>query len=339
MNTQERHSATANSALSGATGWIINDGKAGMVVQTSGVADALGLQTRHLTVSPTGIWRILAPWGPVNPSERFGQPGANFAPPWPDIAIATGRAAIPYVRAIKKAAAGKTFTVVLQDPKTGPATADMIWVPAHDKRRGPNVFTTLTAPHSMSSASLAKRAATPPAEIASLPTPRVALILGGKNAVYKFTDDDDIRFERAIASLRQCGASFMITPSRRTHQRLIQAATRATEGAPRILWDGTGENPYPDFLANADLLIVTADSVNMCGEACATGKPVFVFTPSGGSAKFERFHAGLAKHGATRPLPESFDALPSWTYEPLHSAATIAREIETRYLMQREAHP
>ena len=73
----------------------------------------------------------------------------------------------------------------------------------------------------------------------------------------------------------------MITPSRRTHQRLIAAVDAATAGAPRILWDGTGDNPYPDFLAHADALIVTADSVNMTGEACATGRPVYVFEPSG----------------------------------------------------------
>ncbi len=65
---------------------------------------------------------------------------------------------------------------------------------------------------------------------------------------------------------------------------------KATAGAPRILWDGKGENPYATFLAHADALIVTADSVNMNGEAAATGKPVYVFEPSAGSAKFRRFH-------------------------------------------------
>jgi uncharacterized protein len=97
------------------------------------------------------------------------------------------------------------------------------------------------------------------------------------------------------------------------------------------MWDGTGANPYPAFLAHADMLVVTADSVNMCGEACATGRPVYVFTPSGGSPKFNRFHAGLARHGATRPLPEAAAALESWSYEPLDSAAAIATEIERRW--------
>ncbi len=316
--------------MSGKTAWIITDGKAGMVVQAHGVADALGVDYEMKTVAPSALFNALAPWGPVNPAERFGKPGAVFAPPWPDIAIATGRAAIPYIRALKRKAGNKTFTVVLQDPKSGPGTADMIWVPAHDKRRGRNVMTTPTSPHSFSHARLTDLRANLPAEIRDLPRPRVTVVLGGKNGVYKFTEEDDERLCRSLQSLAALGASFLITPSRRTHKRLITAADKATADAPRILWDGEGDNPYPDFLAAADALVVTADSVNMCGEACATGKPVYIFTPSGGSAKFSRFHEGLSAHGATRPLPEVFQRLETWSYDPLHSAQAIAAEIAAR---------
>lgn len=318
--------------LSGARAWVITDGKMGMNVQARGVADALGLAYETKIVTPTGLARIVAPWGPVARRDRFGADGSQFAPPWPIVAIATGRAAIPYIRALKKKAGARTFTVVLQDPKTGPNVADLIWVPEHDRLRGRNVVTTLTAPHSFSRTRLAELAATVPPEIASLPGPRVAVVLGGKNAVYKFRDEDDDRFEASLRSLGRLGASFMITPSRRTHPRLLRKVDAATHSSPRILWDGEGTNPYPGFLAHADFLIVTADSVNMCGEACATGKPVFVFSPSGGSAKFSRFHEALSGHGATRPLPENFDALPAWSYEPLDSAARIAREIEERWV-------
>jgi mitochondrial fission protein ELM1 len=78
-------------------------------------------------------------------------------------------------------------------------------------------------------------------------------------------------------------------------------------------------------------LIVTADSVNMCGEACATGRPVYVFTPSGGSPKFSRFHEALSAQGATRPLPDKFTELESWDYRPIDGAQSIASEIEKRY--------
>ena len=161
------------------------------------------------------------------------------------------------------------------------------------------------------------------------------MILGGKNAVYKFTLQDDQRFADGLASLADAaggGASFMITSSRRTHARLLDAVLDATSKFQRIVYSGDGPNPYPDFLANADIVVVTADSVNMVGEATATGKPVYVFEPSGGSAKFTRFHEALRHYGATRPLPETVKTLPDWHYEPLDSAASIAREIEARWL-------
>jgi uncharacterized protein len=317
--------------LAGLTAWLITDGKAGMDVQAHGVADALGLKPVVKHVAPSGAFKFFAPYAPVAPREQFGVSGALFAPPWPDVAIATGRLSIPYLRALKRQAGLATYTVILQDPKTGSKSADLIWVPAHDQLRGANVMSTPTAPHSFTADRLAAiRAVIPPA-IAVLPGPRVAVILGGKNGIYKFTDACDDRLEVSLHALARLGVSFMITPSRRTHPRLLKAVDKATAGAPRILWAGDGANPYPDFLAHADALVVTADSVNMCGEAAATGKPVYVFTPSGGSAKFERFHAGLRDHGATRPLPAALDRLDSWSYVPLDAAQLIAAEVELRW--------
>jgi hypothetical protein len=321
--------------LQGARGWIITDGKAGMTVQARGVADALGLDYEMKNVAPSGVWRIAAPWGPVAPKERFGHAGGPFAPPWPVIAIATGRASIPYVRALRRKAGAQTYTVVLQDPKTGPSTADLIWVPEHDRRRGANVITTLTAPHSFSAARLAKLRAHLPPAIAALAPPRVAIVLGGKNGVYKFTESCDDRLASGLQSLGRLGVSFMVTPSRRSHKRLVDKVEAATRGRPRIFWDGEGANPYPEFLAHADAIVVTGDSVNMTGEACATGKPVYVFLPEGGSAKFTRFHAALASYGATRPLPAIVERLESWNYVPLDSAHVIAGEIERRWLRRK----
>ncbi len=330
-------SSAGRRPLAGASAWVITDGKAGMDVQARGVADALGLAYEMKHVSPRGVWRVAAPWGPVAPSELFGREGSKFAPPWPDVAIATGRASIPYIRKLRRMAGPRTYTIVLQDPKTGPGTADLIWVPEHDKRRGANVVTTLTAPHSFTAARLADLRSEIPPEIAALPRPRVAVVLGGKNGVYRFKESDDDRFRLALASIGAAGASFMITPSRRSHQRLIRAAEEATRDRPRILWDMTGANPYPQFLAHADVLVVTADSVNMTGEACATGAPVWVFHPSGGSPKFRRFHEALEGCGATRRLPEHAADVGNWSYDRLDAAELIAREVERRWLRRRSA--
>ncbi len=318
--------------LAGARCWIISEAKAGMDAQTRGLAEALGLAYEMKRVANTGLKVFTAPWGRVPRAIHFGEPGSEFAPPWPDVAIATGRAAIPYLRELKRRAGAAVYTIVLLDPQTGPKTADLIWVPAHDKRRGPNVVTTIASPHGFPPERLASLRSKLPDAIAALPAPRIAVVLGGKNGSYEFNPGDLARFQASLRSLAAQGVSFLITPSRRTHPELLAAVDEATRAAPRLLWDGSGPNPYPDFLAHADAFVVTADSVNMTGECCATGRPVWVFTPSGGKPKFHRFHEALRNHGATRPLPKTVEALPDWSYPPIDCTAEIAREVEKRWL-------
>ncbi len=323
--------AQSERPLAGKRAWLFTTGAAGMDVQTRGVADALGLIYEMKPMAPRGLHKLLSPWAPVAARERFGQPGSDFAPPWPDVAIGLGRLAVPYVRAVRRHSPG-TFTMMMLDTRAGLGAADVIWVPEHDPLRGPNVVTTLTAPHSITPERLAELRQSLPEDIAGLPRPRVAVILGGTNSAYTYTAANEAAFGEALRSLGALGAGLMITPSRRTHASLLSTVDSATREVPRILWDQQGANPYGRFLAHADLLVVTADSVNMTGEAAATGKPVLVFTPSGGTAKFRRFHAALHKHGATRSLTGPLQSLPAWSYEPLQSADTIAREVERRWL-------
>jgi mitochondrial fission protein ELM1 len=128
----------------------------------------------------------------------------------------------------------------------------------------------------------------------------------------------------------------MITPSRRTPPEITAFLQEATAATPRLFWSGGGDNPYPRFLALADIFIAPADSVNMTGEPCATGRPVYVFEPEGGSPKFSRFHDALRRHGATRPLPARFETIERWTYPPLNSSQTIAAEIARRWEKRRQ---
>ena len=138
-----------------------------------------GSRLRVKEVAPRGLTRLLAPWVRPGRSERIGRSGSLLGPPWPVIALATGRLSIPYIRAVKRLAGPDTFTVILQDPKTSANSADLIWVPEHDRRRGANVMSTVTAPHSFSRERLASLRAQLPPAIAALPRPRVAVVLGG----------------------------------------------------------------------------------------------------------------------------------------------------------------
>ena len=317
--------------LAGARAWIVSDGKAGHEALCLGVAEALGLAVEWKRVAPRGLWKALAPWGPVSPRERFGQPGTLFAPPWPDVALAAGRTTTPYIRALKRRAGAGTFTVILLDPGTGPGTADLFWVPEHDKRRGANVIATLTAPHTYSPARLAEIRGRPDAAIAALKTPRVAVLVGGPNERYQYPQPVIDKLADLVRSLAGLGAGLMITTSRRTPFALVAALAEVERDTGALLWTGEGPNPYPQFLAHADAFLVTADSVNMAGEAAATGRPIYIFAPEGGAAKFTAFHDALRARGVTRPAPERFTEIGQWSYPLLDAAAAIAAEIEERW--------
>src|SRR6476619_5055494 len=121
------------------TAWVLSDGKAGDELQCLGVTDALGIEPEIRRVDPRAPWRWLMPHGPVDPAERAGVPNSPIAPPFPDLLIASGRRAVSYLRRVKRASGGRTYTVYLKDPRTSAAVADLIWVPVHDRLRAPNV--------------------------------------------------------------------------------------------------------------------------------------------------------------------------------------------------------
>ena len=95
-----------------------------------------------------------------------------------------------------------------------------------------------------------------------------------------------------------------------------------------FLWDNEGANPYHAMMGLAEQIIVTADSVNMVGEACLPGVPVQVFNLRGGSAKFNRFHHALTQADMTRPF---INTLENWPTQSHNATDEIATAIKVAY--------
>ncbi len=313
--------------------WILTDGKAGDEQQCIGIAEALQIpfKIRHVRPRVPYVW--LMPYGPIDPAEKAEAPDSPIAPPFPDMVIASGRRSVAYLRAIKKASKGHCFTVFLKDPRTGATAADFIWLPEHDRLRGANVMATLVSPHRIHADRLAEARALADPRLASLGEPKVAVLLGGNSKSHHFTDTDCLLLERQLEMLTGSGASLMVSASRRTPQSLIDGVRKLVARTNGFYWDGTGENPYLAMLACAGHIVVTADSVNMVGEAAATGKPVHVFRPNGGSHKTDRFLNALAVHGALRPLTGELE---SWNYVPINPTPEIAAEIARHFSRHKE---
>ena len=308
--------------------WTVMEDVAGMASQCRGLAEALRLKPVEKKVSPRLPWLILPvdhwPW----PFLALGPRSDRFEPPWPDILISCGRKAIPFALAVKRASGGETFIVHIQNPLISPAAFDLVAAPRHDRVRGENVVPTRGAVHQVTPAKLAEAAEHFGPRLAGLNRPLIAVLVGGPNGRYSLSPEDTRVIAARVADLaRRHGGSLCVTPSRRTGRDNEAALREGLKDAPALVWDGTGENPYFGFLALADHILVTADSVSMISEACGTGKPVYVIDLPGGSRRQRRFHAALEAEGCIRRFADRLD---TWSYEPILDAALVAAEVTRR---------
>ena len=312
--------------------WVVTDGKAGMESQCRALAAALGLApvVKRIVVRPP--WRWLPPglWPSPLAALDTGRTGGDaLSKPWPDLIISTGRQTVAPVLEIKRRSGRSrpVRVVQIQNPRVAPGRFDLVVAPRHDRLSGPNVIVTLGALHGVTPEALAAAATLWAPRLRHLPRPRVAVLLGGGNRAYGLGDSEARTIAAALAALAAQGAGLMVTPSRRTPPAATQAVAAALAGSPAPVWDGSGENPYLGFLALADAVLVTADSVNMVSEAAGTSRPVHVIDLPGGSTRFRRFHRAMRDAGVTRPFA---GRLEDWTYTPPDDTARVARAVAER---------
>ena len=315
------------------TCWVLSDGKAGNENPCLGLAEAVGLAITVKRVQPRAPWSRLPPQLWFAPFKAPGPGSDPLAPPWPDLLIAAGRQSVALSIAIKRASDGRCFTVQLLDPRVDPANFDLVVAPKHDRLEGANVIATRGALNRVTPERLADAAREFEVTVAALPSPRVAVLIGGASKRHRMSAAEAAAIgDRLAAFARASGAGLMVTASRRTGDENTAVLRAKLGDVGALFWDGAGANPYFGYLALADAIVVTSDSIAMTSEACATGKPVFVIELAGGSAKFERFHDALAEAGCTRPFTDAvaIDGLESWRYTALGETASVAGEVRRR---------
>ena len=305
--------------------------------QALGLAEAIQRLSPSAAISVRRVkWRkafdrlpsaLKAPWM----LDRSSDPVFPAAgEPWPDLWIATGRAALPLSLMAKRRSAGRTFVVQTQDPRWRTGDFDLVVAPRHDRIEGANVLPITGSPHRVTPARLAEAAPAFAGRLEPLPRPRVAVLVGGRSRAHDLPEAHAAALaERIAAAAASAGGSLMLTFSRRTPEAAKMAMTARLSRLPGWIWDGTGPNPYFAFLHFADHVLVTEDSANMAAEAASTGAPVHILpmVPLKKADKFARLHADLRERGAARPFDGTLE---DWSYEPLNETERAAREILTR---------
>ena len=307
---------------------VLTDGAAGNERQAVALAGAMGLEPRIDRIA------LRAPWSWLAPHLRLGAWHALPAPlrqaidgDPPRIVIGCGRAAA-LATAVLRARTG-AFAIQVLDPRAALDAWDLVIAPAHDGLAGENVITTIGALNAVTPARLAA-AALEHAELSELPAPRTAVLVGGSTAAVAIDAAYIAGLLHALARWREReGGSFLVTTSQRTPSGVAETL-RATAGPHDRVYSGGGDgsNPYLGFLAHADRIVVTPDSVNLVSEACATGKPVYCLVREPVRGKLAAFHRALRDSGRVRALePEPGE----WTPVPLRETEAVAAEALRRY--------
>jgi len=299
--------------------WVLADPRAGTAAQALGIAERLGVPFRTIPLAWAASARLPWPWPTL--AGLTAEARAQFVPPWPNLVFSAGRRSAPVARWLRQHGAR---VVHAMRPGFCPASFDLLVIGRHDAPKpAPNILPILGAPHRISPERLAA-ARKEWAELAALPSPRVVLLLGGKVRGEGLDPHLAADLARQAAGF---GGSVLATTSRRTGAAAGQAVEEALKAVPHRLhgWGDTGPNPYPGFLAWADVVVVTGDSVSMISEALATPAPLFIAETTE-APRHRALWRSLYEAGQARP----FVAPALFSRTPLDEAARVAEEVRAR---------
>lgn len=308
--------------------WVLADDRPGNVNQCLGIAESLLVPFIKKQIVYNKFARVpnLFKWhGLWGVDEKHSD---AFQPPWPDLVISAGRKCAPIAIHIKEHASNPIRVVQLMKPDMDMDRFDLIVLPEHDGVfKQSQVISSVGAPNRITDAVLAKAESEWQPKFAHLPAKKIGLILGGSTSGSEFTDAyAELLLSRINQMALAAGAGVIVTTSRRTPESAAQMV-RTLLTCPSYIheWNDPRDNPYFGILQCSDWLVVTGDSMSMCSEACASGKPVYIYSPEGFvGGKYIKLHADLYQKGYARPFLADLQELAQWSYAPLREAERIA---------------
>lgn len=314
--------------------WVLDDPRAGTAAQAIGIAERLGRPFRRIPLS----------WGWQRRAAFLGRQGSLMgvtdravlqpAGEPPVLVVSAGRRSAPVALWLRHQY--RSRLVHCMQPGLvglfGRDAFDLLVIPAHDRPdAAPNVMPVLGAPHRVSPLALVQAELSWRERLSHLPHPRIAVLVGGPVRRVGLRPEQAHALGSTLAQLAiGVGGTIMATTSRRTGEEATDALAAGLGPAMHSLyrWGEPDENPYMGMLATADVIVVTADSISMISEACATRAPVYVAMPELGGRRHQAFVESLVQAGQVRPLLHS---LAAWERTPLDEAGRVADEIRRRF--------
>ena len=261
--------------------WVLMSPRAGDNTQLVALAEALGLPFELKRMAyRRAEWLARIPLGATLIGVDRTR-STSLEAPYPDIIFAAGRATEGVAFWIRGHLNPAVRLVYLGTPWARLDRFDLvITTPQYRLPVRSNVLHNALPLHGISPERLATAAQQWAPQLASLPEPRIAVLVGGRSGPYVFGPDSAARLaHEASDRARSLGGSLLITTSPRTSEAAAEALFKGlTVPAYCHRWQaGEAANPLHAYLALASEIIVTADSISMITEACATGKPTYLF--------------------------------------------------------------
>lgn len=312
--------------------WVIADDRAGNNNQSLGVAEALG---GDIVVKKISYNKYIRFPNFIRGSTLLGVNKCKelIDAEYPDYAIAAGRRAASVLRWIKKQSKGQTKIIQIMFPGYwGIKNYDLVILPNHDgcHLKKKNILRVVGAAHRITEERLKKEKEKWERFFEKLPRPRIALIVGGATKNKPFTVEMAKELAKQANFLKEKigKGAFLVTTSRRTGEKQTQILKDDLKG-PMFFYEWGNsevENPYFGYLALADYIIVTGDSVSMCSEACASNSPVYIYAPEKSvGKKHALLHEYLYQGQYAQPLT---DKVEKYNHHRLNVSEVIADYIK-----------
>jgi len=294
--------------------WLIDAYREGERAQVRALVQALGwpCEIKQLNYRKFDLITHLLPGGSLRGIQRASR--ESLKPPWPDVVVSCGVRNEPVCRWIRAQSGGACRYVHIGRPWADPSLFDLvITTPQYRVPIRENVVRNELTLHQVSHSRLAQGAVEWENAWQGLPRPLIAVMVGGNSGPFTLGPKAAARLGREASKLaRDLGGALLVSTSSRTSAPATAALQRALD-APHYLhiWRPAKEpNPYWGMLGLADRFIVTADSIAMLSETCATGKPVDMFDLGG-------MHESVAQPRDFRLGGLLYRALLNWGWRPL----------------------
>lgn len=314
--------------------WIISDGKVGRRNQCIGVAQKLPAEIEIIKTAD-----ITSAGGPRNfLIRKFGH--APAAEDWPDIILSSGDNAGNTAIALKKLSNNQVFLAATSGHLSS-IDFDVMAITQHAKyATAIHNIDMIGVPHKITPEFIRQGMEEWEERlrhIRSSGKPIISVLIGGDiNNEYKFDLEEAKKLGDTInQEAKRLGAAVLITNSPRISVEVWrELRDRALNGLEYSYVHDCRQadgNPFPAMLGMADVIAVTGDSISMCSEATAIGKPVYFLPPP---MKPQPPHVNIAKSwymAPTKFIPSNSQDIVPDMYTKIHEdfyTLGLARKFE-----------